>query len=78
MNSREFGQRVYRLRMKKKWTQAICADRAGISIRNIRMIESYQASPTLATVQELATTFRCTWEDLLGPAVKMPPSAAKK
>jgi len=66
MNAKEFGQRVYRLRMKRKWTQAMCADRAGISLRNLRMIESYLSSPTLTTVQKLAVAFDCSWEDLLG------------
>lgn len=66
MNPKEFGQRVYRLRMKKGWTQAMCADRAGISLRNLRMIESYLSSPTLTTVQKLAVAFGCSWEDLLG------------
>lgn len=45
----------------------MCADRAGISLRNLRMIESHLSSPTLATVQKLAVAFDCSWEDLLGP-----------
>jgi transcriptional regulator with XRE-family HTH domain len=70
MNARDFGQRVYALRMKKGWTQIMCADRAGISLRNLRMIESYESSPTLETVQKLAVAFGCSWEDLLGkPAI---------
>jgi transcriptional regulator with XRE-family HTH domain len=44
----------------------MCADRAGISLRNLRMIESYLSSPTLTTVQKLAAAFGCSWEDLLG------------
>jgi transcriptional regulator with XRE-family HTH domain len=66
MNPREFGQRVYRLRMEKKWTQVMCADRVGISLRNLRMIESYLSSPTLETVEKLAAAFGCSWNDLLG------------
>jgi transcriptional regulator with XRE-family HTH domain len=66
MNPREFGQRVYAQRMKKKWTQIMCADRAAISLRNLRMIESYQSSPTLSTVQKLVVAFGCSWDDLLG------------
>jgi transcriptional regulator with XRE-family HTH domain len=46
----------------------MCADRAGISVRSLKRIESYRASPTLTTVQKLTTALRCSWEDLLGPA----------
>ena len=66
MDAREFGQRVYRLRMAKKWTQVACATRAGISIGTIQMIEAYKVKPTVETVQKLAIAFRCSWEDLLG------------
>jgi transcriptional regulator with XRE-family HTH domain len=44
----------------------MCSDRAGISLRNLRMIESYKSSPTLETVEKLAAAFRCSWDDLLG------------
>ena len=70
MNPRDFGQRVYRLRMDRQWTQVMCADRVGISLRNLRMIETYKSSPTLETVEKLAAAFRCSWEDLLGSPTK--------
>jgi transcriptional regulator with XRE-family HTH domain len=66
MNQREFGQRVYRLRMARKWTQEVCADRATISVRTLKMIEAYRIQPTIDTVQKLVVAFRCSWEDLLG------------
>lgn len=67
MDARQFGQKVYRLRMAKKWTQIACARRAGISIGTMQMIEAYKVRPTVETVQKLAKAFKCNWEDLLGP-----------
>ncbi|WP_424087802.1 helix-turn-helix domain-containing protein [Pseudomonas sp.] len=67
MVAREFGQKVYRLRMARKWTQEVCSGRAGISVRTLQMIESYSLKrPTIETAQKLAIAFRCSWEDLLG------------
>jgi transcriptional regulator with XRE-family HTH domain len=66
MNPKEFGQRVYCLRQKKKWSQEICSARAGISVRTLQMIESYRVNPTIETVQKLARAFKCGWDDLLG------------
>jgi len=62
-----FGQNVYRLRMAKKLTQAVLADRASISRRHLQMIEAGRVNPTIAMVGKLGTIFRCSWDDLLGP-----------
>ena len=67
VDNRDFGQRVYRLRMAKKWTQEVCSARAGIGCRTLQMIEAYRVRPTLDTVRKLAVAFRCSWDDLLGP-----------
>lgn len=67
MDAREFGQKVYRLRMARKWTQVACANRAQISIGTLQMIEAYKVRPTVVTVRKLAAAFHCSWEDLLGP-----------
>jgi DNA-binding XRE family transcriptional regulator len=67
MTAQEFGQRVYRLRMAKKWSQNVCSDRAGISVRTLQMIESYSLKrPTIETTRKLAVVFKCSWDDLLG------------
>ena len=66
MDVRNFGQRVYRLRMARKWTQVRCATRAKISIGTLQMIEAYKVRPTVDTVRKLAVAFRCSWDDLLG------------
>lgn len=67
MEAKEFGQRVYRMRMARKWTQEMCADRAGISVRTLQMIESYSLKrPTVETTEKLASAFQCSWNDLLG------------
>lgn len=66
MNPKEFGQRVYRLRQAKGWTQEICSARAGISVRTLQMIESYRVEPTIETVRKLAEAFCCSWDDILG------------
>ena len=77
MDVRDFGQRVYRLRQAKKWTQVGCATRAQISIGTLQMIEAYKVRPTVDTVRKLAIAFGCSWEDLLGP-VRRPESVARK
>jgi DNA-binding XRE family transcriptional regulator len=67
MTPKEFGQRVYNLRRAKNWSQEVCAERAGISVRTLQMIESYSLKrPTVETTERLAAAFRCSWEDLLG------------
>lgn len=66
MDVREFGQKVYRFRMARKWTQVRCATRAHISIGTLQMIEAHKVRPTVDTVRKLAVAFRCTWDDLLG------------
>ena len=66
MDAREFGRRVYALRMKKGWTQDMCADRAGISLKNLRLIETHRSSPKVETVEKLGRAFGCDWDDLLG------------
>ncbi len=76
MDARDFGQRVYRLRLSRKWTQVKCAMKANISIGTLQMIEAYKVSPTVNTVQKLAMAFKCSREDLLGP-VACPQSIAK-
>jgi transcriptional regulator with XRE-family HTH domain len=66
MDARAFGQKVYRFRMTRKWTQVGCATRAHISIGTLQMIEAYKVQPTIDTVRKLALAFKCSWEDLLG------------
>jgi transcriptional regulator with XRE-family HTH domain len=67
MTPQEFGQKIYRLRMAKQWSQEICSARAGISVRTLQMIESYRLKrPTVETTRKLAVAFKCSWEDLLG------------
>jgi len=77
MDVRDFGQRVYRLRLARKWTQVGCATRAQVSIGTLQMIEAYKVRPTVDTVRKLAMAFGCSWEDLLGP-VRCPESFARK
>ena len=67
MDVRDFGQRIYRLRLARKWTQVGCATRAQISIGTLQMIEAHKVQPTVDTVRKLALAFGCSWEDLLGP-----------
>lgn len=70
MTPQEFGQRVYRLRMARGWTQQMCADRSELTTRTIQKIESYRmANVPAETVRKLAVGFACTWNDLLGPVV---------
>jgi len=67
MTAKEFGQRVYRLRMAKGWTQEVCAGRATITTRTLQKIESYRLEkPQVEIVRKLAVAFRCSWDDLLG------------
>ncbi len=67
MTAREFGQRVYNLRMTKSWTQEVCAGLAGLSVRTLQKIEAHEMThPPVETVRKLRIAFRCSWEDLLG------------
>ena len=67
MTPKEFGQRVYKLRMAKGWTQEVCAGRAVITTRTLQKIESYRLQkPQVEIVRKLAVAFRCSWDDLLG------------
>ena len=67
MTPKEFGQRVYKLRMAKGWTQEVCAGRAAITTRTLQKIESYRLQkPQVEIVRKLAVAFRCSWDDLLG------------
>jgi transcriptional regulator with XRE-family HTH domain len=67
MTPREFGQRVYKLRMGKHWTQEVLAGRAGITVRTLQKIEAHQMLDVpVSTVRKLAAAFCCSWEDLLG------------
>ena len=79
MDARDFGQKVYRLRMGRKWTQVRCATRAGISIGTLQMIEAYKVCPTVDTVRKLAVAFDCSWDDLLGQVKRTgSPTSRKK
>jgi transcriptional regulator with XRE-family HTH domain len=67
MTPQEFGQKVYKLRMAKGWTQEKCCLRAGISVRTLQVIEEHaMKSPSVATVRKLARAFKCDWPDLIG------------
>jgi transcriptional regulator with XRE-family HTH domain len=66
MDPREFGQRVYKLRMGRRWSQEVCSARATISVRTLQMIEAYKIKPTVETVEKLRAAFGCAWSELLG------------
>lgn len=74
MDPKEFGQRVYRLRMAKDWTQELCSEKVGISVRTLQMIESYSVSPTIDTAAKLAVAFNCSWNDILGEPSSVTPT----
>jgi transcriptional regulator with XRE-family HTH domain len=67
MTPKEFGQRLYRLRMEKGWTQEELAERAEITSRTIQRMESYRILPSVETLAKLVVALCCSWEDLLGP-----------
>jgi transcriptional regulator with XRE-family HTH domain len=53
--------------MARNWTQEMCADRAGMSVRTIQKIEAYEMEhPPVDTVSKLLVAFHCTWDELLG------------
>lgn len=48
------GRRVRELRRDRKWTQAVLADRAGLSQDMIGLIERGRASPSLGALERLS------------------------
>lgn len=60
-----FAANVRSLRGKKKMTQSVLAQKAGVSVSYISMLERGQRSPPLETLGNIAHAFRVPPCDLL-------------
>ncbi len=61
-----FAGNVRRLRAKKKLSQKSLADKVGISVSYVSMLERGQRSPPLETVEKMAKALGVTPANLLG------------
>lgn len=62
----KFAGNVRRLRAKKKLSQKSLADRVGISVSYVSMLERGQRSPPLETVEKMARALGVSPASLLG------------
>ncbi len=61
-----FAANVRRLRAKKKLSQKALADKVGISVSYVSMLERGQRSPPLETIERMAKALGVTPAALLG------------
>jgi transcriptional regulator with XRE-family HTH domain len=61
-----FAANVRRLRGKKKLSQKALADKVGISVSYVSMLERGQRSPPLETIEKMAKALGVTPAALLG------------
>jgi len=61
-----FASNVRRLRGKKKLSQKALADKVGISVSYVSMLERGQRSPPLETIEKMAKALGVTPSALLG------------
>lgn len=61
-----FADNVRRLRSKKKLSQKALADKVGISVSYVSMLERGQRSPPLETVEKMAKALSVPPASLLG------------
>jgi transcriptional regulator with XRE-family HTH domain len=61
-----FAGNVRRLRSKKNLSQKALADKVGISVSYVSMLERGQRSPPLETVERMAKALGVTPSNLLG------------
>jgi len=61
-----FAGNVRRLRAKKKMSQKALADRVGISVSYVSMLERGQRSPPLETIEKMAKALGVTPASMLG------------
>jgi len=61
-----FASNVRRLRAKKKFSQKALADKVGISVSYVSMLERGQRSPPLETIEKMAKALGVPPSALLG------------
>jgi XRE family transcriptional regulator, regulator of sulfur utilization len=63
-----FGSQVQVLRKRQRWTQAKLAEKVGLSLEMIGMLERGRAAPSLATIEKLSSVLGVPAPVLLGGA----------
>ncbi len=63
--TRRFAANVQRLRSKRKMSQKALADKVGISVSYVAMLERGQRSPPLETIEKMARALGVTPANLL-------------
>jgi len=63
---RKFGKRIYKLRIRKCWTQEELAEHADIAVRHVQRLEGKNPSPVkIDTIEKLAKAFKVSCSKLL-------------
>lgn len=62
---KQFGQRVKRLRLKRKWEQVDLAVHSGLGRVFITNLENGKHEPKLGTIKKLASAFGITASQLI-------------
>jgi transcriptional regulator with XRE-family HTH domain len=58
------GKKIRKLRMSKKWSQDVFADRSGIHRAQVGAIERWEMNVTLRTLKTVADTLKVKIRDL--------------
>jgi transcriptional regulator with XRE-family HTH domain len=66
-----FGEKIARLRKRRRWTQRELADRMHIHQSMVTRWEKGQVAPRNDTLERLATTFEITVDELLSPIMSL-------
>lgn len=61
------AKRIRAMLVKKKWTQYLLADRAGIGRAHLSRLLNLQQSPSLRTLEKIAAALEIPTRDLLPP-----------
>ncbi|HUZ45162.1 MAG TPA: helix-turn-helix transcriptional regulator [Terriglobia bacterium] len=63
---KQIGRTIRKLRLKRKWTQAIFAERAGLNRAHVGELERGECNVTIHTLKTVADTLGVRIRDLIG------------
>lgn len=75
---RDIGARIRRLRRERRLTLTEMADRTGVSMSMLSMVERGQATPSIGTLVAVSTTLGLHMADLFATPESQPPSPVRR
>lgn len=75
---RDIGARIRQLRRERQLTLNEMADRTGVSMSMLSMVERGQATPSIGTLVAVSTTLGLHMADLFAAAEDQPPSPVRR